>query len=236
MFESIKSSTKGCQYREHKIDFTVEANSCGEFRFLSSADVYSELLNVVDIVCLPKPLPDPPSYYNLYSMTKTELSRVNIRTGSLGREEKRERKRPQSQRLLLTKKQSFASKYKRKPDPAEEDSDIDGQEIVRVVIHQKEPSSIYKNIKKTWNIELPLRLNQDMQRESDLRRMNELLRELRLNKNMCETTDQTDSVGGGGGIFHLLETKMKNTLLNSQISLSGTTATFTRRAAKYSDK
>ena len=239
LFEAIRSSSKGCQYCDHKIDFSLVDNSDSNTDtgvIINSADVYSELLNVIDVVCIPRQ-PDvskSSSCYNLDSMIKTELFRINVRSGSICREEKRDRRRPPSQKSLLTKKQSFSSKYKPKPDSAEEDnSDIDQQDIVRVVIHQKGPLSMYKNMRKTWNTELPFRLNQDMQRESDLKRMNDLLKDLRISKssNNVENADKADSVESGG-IFHQLETKMKLNMLNTSTSTNAVSS----RRVKHIEK
>ena len=75
----------------------------------------------------------------------------------------------------------------------EDNSDEDETGVIRVVLHQKEsPGVLGKNKSCTWNSELPLRLNQDVQRESDVKRMKLLMENLRLNKN-------TENGGGGGG-------------------------------------
>ncbi|XP_057294274.1 SANT and BTB domain regulator of class switch recombination-like isoform X2 [Hydractinia symbiolongicarpus] len=213
LFESINTNT-GCTYRKHVVNLSsINSPDRTDFDWLRSAEVYNELLSVADLVCDTKSqiIPKNSSYFNVDTMTKQDLDCISDQDSS-EREDKGDKKRPSSQKNLVSKKRSFQTKNKQKKAPSEEDdTDLDEQGIVRVVIHQKESS--LRNKRKTWNSELPFRLNQDVQRENDLKRMNELLKELRLqNKTHVQNAVETFE----GGIYHRLESKLRNTLLQTQ--------------------
>jgi len=198
IFEPIKSKS-GCVHNEHQID--IESNMNTKI----SNNVMQELMNVKDLICFSK-TPDITKQpcYNLVSMMKNKTS-ANI---DIVKDEKQERKRSATQKSLNSRKQNTYNSRKniRVKTSEDEDSDTEEPGIVRVYIQQKDNSSASKNSNKTWNSELPLRLNQDMQRENDLKRMNDLLENLRLNdKNNENSYKQEISCG----TFHYLELKKR---------------------------
>ena len=76
-------------------------------------------------------------------------------------------------------------------------------------MHQKEsPIGIGKNSSRTWNSDLPLRLNQDMQRESDVKRMRVLIEGLRLEKSSNDGEQKKEV--SESGLFSRIENNYKS--------------------------
>eukprot|EP00795_Rhopilema_esculentum_P016047 gene16047-7393_t len=105
----------------------------------------------------------------------------------------------------------------------EDDSDSEENGIVRVVINptKRNPRAEDKPC-PTWDTSLPTRLNQDLQREDDLRRMNELM--MSLVKRRFDETQKTDSdkalentqEAATPGTYHRIEQQFRAMILSSR--------------------
>lgn len=252
LFEPI-SSKSGCCYKDHefKVSLENETNDKG----LGSSDVFNELLSVVGLVCEDRVPSQDISSYSLEVMMKTELSRLNKYVSIVNKEDssnRRDKKPPPSQRhppmttLSTTRnKGQFPLRKNKtsKSDSVEEDtSDLDEPGIVRIVIQHKDTPPWGRIAAKTWNSELPVRLNQDLQRESDVRRMNELVRKLALVRHPS-TVKQTGQLSNGvdrpeladGGLYCRIESKLKSRLAQnaSMQHINSTTNTTHSRHPKH---
>lgn len=216
---------------------------------MNSSLVFNELLSVLDLVCDQKTPSLDSSHYSFESMIKTELSRLNKYVSIISKEEKRDKKRPPSQKFSNSSGKSNQSINKSKKTTRktravsmEEDSDIDEQGIVRIVIQHKDTPSLNKNLAKTWNNDLPVRLNQDVQRETDVKRMNDLLRELTITRKSSISGAQPQVSGGkssvdltDGGLYHRIENKLKAALVGqSGYSVNTTTSSTNAHHSKHS--
>ena len=220
-FEPI-SSNSGCLFKEHEIKFDPAVESS-----LNSEEVFNELLSVVNLVCTEQSPNNDQSFYSLEAMIKTELSKKSKCVNILCKEEKRDKKRPPSQKQFSTtrnNKRNFpvnSTYVQRKTDNTEEDtSEFDEPGIVRIVIQHKDAPSRGKNPARTWNTDLPVRLNQDLQRESDIKRMNEMMKRLSMNSttgsiNGIEKSEQLDP-----GLYCKIESKIRSKLTAQQIAQS----------------
>lgn len=223
-FQPVKTLS-GCEYADHQVDFNCDTIADDAYR---NTTVYEQLQTVADLVCTVKSPPPRtlPPFYRLDSNERKELYEGSSRP--IYKEEKHERSKcPSSQKRSVVGKHSFTPKHKAAHhqsdaavDCADEDtSDEDETGVIRVVMHQKESSYLNKNNSRTWNSELPLRLNQDVQRESDVKRMKKLISDLRLDRG-------GDGEGGKGdvsesGLFTRIESKYKATCVPSPVPTSG---------------
>ena len=221
MFEPI-SSKSGCCFKEHEVSLSRESS-------LNSEDVFSELISVIELVCAEQSPHNEPSFYTLEAMIKTELSRKSKCVSVVCKEDaKRERKHPPLQKNnSTTTRNNNKSKFpvnnsllQRKAHQSEEDaSEVDEPGIVRIVIQHKDAPTRGKNPARTWNTNLPVRLNQDLQRESDIKRMHEMMKKLSVktagNANSSNgTTEKSETAEPG--IYCRIESKIRSKLSAQQ--------------------
>jgi len=259
LFEPI-SSKGGCSYKDHEVkvchtnDAVVNANKDSQGS-LGSSDVFNQFLSVVGLVCEDKVPTQDESSYSLEIMMKTELSRLNkyvsVITKEDGNNKRDKNKRPPSQKYSSaaapstsrTKGQFPLRKNKTSKSNSEEEdtSELDEPGIVRIVIQHKDTPPRGRKSAKTWNGDLPVRLNQDLQRESDVRRMNELIRKIALSR-QTPINQQTVSHNNGidradldGGLYCRIENRLKTYLAQhaSVQSVNSTTNTTHARHAKH---
>jgi len=225
-FEPIKSKN-GCKFGNHQVSFK-------DNDVLHSQVIFDELLGVVSLVCEERTPIQEHTAYSLDAMIKTEQSRKNKHITSVtNKEEKHNKnnKRPvsQKQRPPLRSNSSKSNFVFQKPtkylDLSEEDnSDLDEPGIVRIVIQHKDAPTRVKTSAKTWNNDLPIRLNQDLQRESDVKRMNDLIKKLSISKppsthNSTQTLQQDKSTFDGG-LYCRIESKVRNSLQSNNVHSS----------------
>jgi len=115
----------------------------------------------------------------------------------------------------------------------EDQSDSDNTAIVRVVINPTNHniSNAEEKTNPTWDSSLPTRLNQDLQREDDLRRMNELL--LALTRNRLEENQKGESNKSTEnsqenltpGRYHRIEQQLRSSISSSRLQCTGNSNT-----------
>ena len=208
VFESIKSSS-GCDYREHLIDETYMTNvKDRDDANTVLVNIISELNEMKDIICTKKivDLTDQNSLYSLDNALKSRLTPDTVPHQIISKDE---RKRTAHHKSSVSHKHSIGRKATRKQKLSDdEDSGSEEPGIVRIYIQQKGN----KNSRKTWNSDLPFRLNQDMQREHDLIRMDELMQQLAIPLMKSETSVRPNP---SCGTFHKLEMKKKLVIANT---------------------
>ena len=227
LFEPI-SRNNGCQCRNHEIGF---AHARDAENNKNSVHVFNDLMNVLSVVCEKNVASHESPRYNFESMIKTELSRINHYVSVVNKEDKRDKNRLPSEKSFFNysrKRIQCTSKPSTKQTAsAEEDSDVEEQGIVRIVIQHAPP--LNKNLTKTWNCDLPVRLNQDMQRECDIKRMNVLLKQLKmphLDPPSAQYSFTVKQEQNNAGLYHHIENKLKAELLQNSITNAGSTKYF----------
>jgi len=246
LFEPV-SSKSGCKYREHQVSMETTNNNKLKPWLNSSQEVYNELITneIMSLVCEDgdRSNQDQATQFSLEVMMKTELSRLNTSVSITSKDEKRDKRRPTSNRRQRTShlknrnKNGFPihrkenGKHEGEEEEEEEDgSDLDEPGIVRIVIqHKDSPTRVNSSAAKTWNNELPTRLNQDLQRESDVKRMNDLINRLSVTKvpqppsvHHTQQVGLRDKTSFDGGLYCQIEHKLKALLLQQQASLHST--------------
>lgn len=208
VFESIKSNS-GCEYREHLIDETYVTNvKDRDDANIVLVNIISELNEMKDIICTKMivDLTDQTSLYSLDNALKSRPTPDAVPHQIIGKDE---RKRTAHHKSSVSNKHSIGRKATRKQKlPDDEDSGSEEPGIVRIYIQQKGS----KNSRKTWNSDLPFRLNQDMQREHNLIRMDELMQQLTIPLMKSDTSVRPNPLCG---TFHKLEMKKKLVIANT---------------------
>ena len=240
LFEPI-SSKSGCKHREHEVSLEMRSQNEQMPWLNSSQEVFDELTatQIVSLVCEDgdRSTQDQATAFSLDCMIKTELLWLNKNNSVTSKEEKRDKKRPSSNRhhrvphLKNRNKTGFPIRKnsgKHNEEEEEDGSDLDEPGIVRIVIQHKDSPTRVNSTAKTWNNDLPTRLNQDLQRESDVKRMNDLINRLSVSKSQLpsvHSTQQTelrDKCSLDGGLYCQVEHKLKTLLLQHQASLHST--------------
>ena len=239
LFEPV-SSKSGCKYRQHQVSVNDPKNVSNRPWLISSKEVYQELLQVAPVICEDASPAQDQTEFTLELMMKTELSRLNKNISvTSSKDVKQDKKRPSSKHhhVPASKNRNKTGFPVRKTgvgkhDPMDEEdedgtSDLDELGIVRIVIqHNDSPTRVNSTAAKTWNNDLPTRLNQDLQRESDVKRMNELIQKLSLSSNNQQPPSIHNTQQPGmkdrsyldGGLYCPIEYKVK-TLLQQQVNL-----------------
>lgn len=246
LFEPV-SSKSGCKYKEHQVSMATTNNKLKPW-LNSSQEVYNELITnqIASLVCEDddRTNKEQATQFSLEVMMKTESSRLNTNVSVASKEEKRDKRRPSSNHrrqrtphsknrnktgFPIRRKENGKHEDEEEGEEEEEDgSDLDEPGIVRIVIQHKDSPTRAKNSSaaKTWNTELPTRLNQDLQRESDVKRMNDLINRLSVSKPPSTHNTQQmglrDKTSFDGGLYCQIEHKLKALLLQQQASLHST--------------
>ncbi|XP_065054797.1 SANT and BTB domain regulator of class switch recombination-like isoform X2 [Rhopilema esculentum] len=227
-FNPIEKS-KGCTFREHLVEVCSSGrdvsatDGAGYAKInhnLNSKAVYDQLLAHKDVVCVP---PKQSKFKNENIFITSILSPASMApphaAASLANSKHMEAK--QSLRFEMKSRRVARNRVKNYED--EDDSDSEENGIVRVVINptKRNPRAEDKPC-PTWDTSLPTRLNQDLQREDDLRRMNELM--MSLVKRRFDETQKTDSdkalentqEAATPGTYHRIEQQFRAMILSSR--------------------
>ena len=229
-------STSGCSHQSHVVDvsLSVKNSMLSVAPFMNIPEVYAHLKKVSYFACVPAPKEPFRRGINLEGMLEMELvKKVKSVTISGKSHQDSHRKQGGRRDYGSQRKTSFQriNKTKMKSAPDEEDQEPD-EPVVRVVINKnssRKPVATSKGTGRTWDNALSVRLNQDLQREDDLKRMNKLLVSLKKNRsaeNQDLRTNSEDNIHLPGGIYQKLEGTVRATILtsNSQISETGSSS------------
>ena len=190
-FESIESS-EGCQFKDHEVIFASRRD--GENVILCSEALYNELINMIDVVCLPKvPISTITYSYSLnYDIYTHSLPQNKVGTP---------KKDNQNKHIVINRADDSTINQL---------EDLDERKVMTIFVQTKGRTTAKIQPHLTWNNEFPVQLNQDIQRENDIKRMNDMVEGLNI-----KPKDQDDTEGG---LFHILESRLKAEI-NSKDSL-----------------
>ncbi|XP_065666507.1 SANT and BTB domain regulator of class switch recombination isoform X7 [Hydra vulgaris] len=163
----------GCQIKDHDIVFesSYEKNA-----ILCTKQLYNELKNVIDVICFQK---------NATTATSNSFSQCSVT-----------KSRFFSQDRIIECRSENSNECSSLCRSSQKTS----KQLEQFPILKKDQRFVKPLSNLTWNNYLPLRLNQDIQREQDDKRMNDILK--RLNLHLEYHNDE-------GGIFSTLENRLK---------------------------
>eukprot|EP00112_Aurelia_sp_Birch-Aquarium-sp1_P020299 Seg52.3 transcript_id=Seg52.3/GoldUCD/mRNA.D3Y31 product="putative protein KIAA1841-like" protein_id=Seg52.3/GoldUCD/D3Y31 len=232
---------KGCTFRDHVVNVPSPGEEASQREdshrkcvqmeeMVNSQSVLDQLLAHKDIVCVP---PKQAKFKNENQYVTSILNPAkmvppHITTSSSSNSKQVDGKHSGQSRYEMTRKTSgHVTKNRMKDYGDEEQSDTEDNGIVRVVIN---PSKQNKNTEDksslTWDVSLPVRLNQDLQREDDLRRMNELM--IALSKSRLDENHkgETEKIADGTqenftpGTYHRIEQQLRASIVSSRAQSS----------------
>jgi len=225
--------SKGCMLRDHLVELEEKqpvSNQESVGKNLNSEPIFAQLLANKDVICVPakqvKSRNDGvflTSILNPARMVPPHITTAkNSKTYEIKQMVGNEAK--PSMRMRQNRIRSYED---------EDQSDSDNTAIVRVVINPTNHniSNAEEKTNPTWDSSLPTRLNQDLQREDDLRRMNELL--LALTRNRLEENQKGESNKSTEnsqenltpGRYHRIEQQLRSSISSSRLQCTGNSNT-----------
>eukprot|EP00794_Sanderia_malayensis_P013889 gene13889-15337_t len=232
------TNNSGCSFRDHQVDLKNSNNNELDKSSLNTQCVLDQLIACRDVICIPPKQAKlrPDDVYISSILSQSLMAPPHIITSHVSNARKADLK----QHMQTARVEHSRSSYRRqkkakfptpKYDDDEDQSDPEEQAVVRVIINQSKRSRRNTESKSssTWDANLPTRLNQDLQRESDLKRMNELLTSLvkcRIDENSkSESSQSTDSSELIAGTYCKFEQQLRASVMASKVQTSSSTST-----------